>query len=155
MMTEQGTLERLGDTYRSGNEASRSGNEASRSGNEASRSGNEASRSGNEAGRSGDEASRSGNEAIVKLINLIIIAQSMINTSSGTYPTHSRVTVVTLEHPDNDRIGRITRSILVHLCKVHIIMLRATTLYIGTYYIMYIASRLLIIHVLNVCSLQK
>ena len=87
MMTEQGTLERFGDTYRSGNEASRSGN----------------------------EASRSGNEAIVKLI---IIAQSMINTSSGTYPTHSRVTVVTLEHPDNDRIGRITSSILVHLCKV-------------------------------------
>ena len=55
MMTEQGTLERFGDTYRSWNEASRSGNEASRSGNEASRSGN--------------EASRSGNEAIVKLIN--------------------------------------------------------------------------------------
>ena len=45
-------------------------------------------------------------------------AQPMINRQSGTYPTHSRVTVVTLKHPDNDRIGRIARPILVHLHKI-------------------------------------
>ena len=35
----------------------------------------------------------------------------------ATYPSHSRVAVVPLKHANNDGIGRVARSILVHLCK--------------------------------------